>query len=61
MYRDRYLHASVEHVAVFDLDGHSYALAAIKRPRGYARAILIHERGTYRYLGDLDLSPIELW
>jgi hypothetical protein len=61
MYRDRYMHASVEDVALFDLDGRSYALATIKRPRGYARAILIHERRTYRYLGDLDLSPIELW
>lgn len=61
MYRDRYLHASVEHVSVFDLDGHSYALATIKRPRGHARAILIQEARTYRYLGDLDPSPIELW
>jgi hypothetical protein len=61
LYRDRYTHASVEHVALFTLDGHRYALATIKRPRGYARAILIHEHGTYRYLGDLDLSPIELW
>jgi hypothetical protein len=61
LYRDRYIHASVTDVALFDLDGHSYALATIKRPRSYARAILIDERGTYRYLGDLDLSPIELW
>jgi hypothetical protein len=61
LYRDRYIHASVTDVALFDLDHHSYALATIERPRGYARAILIHEHGTYRYLGDLDLSPIELW
>ena len=61
LYRDRYTQASVEHMALFDLDGDSYALATIKRSHGCARAFLIRERGAYRYLGDLELSPIELW
>ena len=61
LYRDRYTRASVEQVALFDLDGHSYALATIKRSQNSVRAFYIRERGRYRYLGDLDLSPIELW
>jgi hypothetical protein len=61
LYRERYARASVQHVALFNLDGDSYALATINRTHGYARALLIRERGTYRYRGDLDLSPIELW
>jgi len=61
LYRDRYAWASVEQMSLFDLDGHSYALATIKRSHSSVRAFFIRERGTYRYLGDLDLSPIELW
>jgi hypothetical protein len=61
LYRDRYARASVQQVALFNLDGNSYALAAINRSQGYARAFLIREGGTYHYLGDLELSPIELW
>jgi hypothetical protein len=61
MYRERYRGASVERVALFDLDGDSYALATIKRSRESVRALFIFERGRYRYLGDLELSPIELW
>jgi hypothetical protein len=61
IYRDRYAHASVERIALFDLDGDAYAFATINRGNSYARAFLIRERGRYRYLGDLELSPIELW
>jgi hypothetical protein len=61
LYRDRYTHARVERAALFGLDGDSYALATIKRAHGYARAFLIREGRTYHYLGDLELSPIELW
>jgi tetratricopeptide (TPR) repeat protein len=61
LYRDRYARASVEHVALFDLEGDSYALATIHRTHGHARAFLLREGGTYHYLGDLELSPIELW
>ncbi len=61
MYRDRYIGAFVERVALFDLDGDSYALATIKRSHNSVRAFFILERGKYRYLGDLELSPIELW
>jgi hypothetical protein len=61
MYRDRYTGAIVERAALFDLDGDSYALATIKRSHDSVRAFFIRERGEYRYLGDLELSPIELW
>jgi len=61
LYRDRYARASVEQVALFGLDGDSYALATIKGSHSSVRAFFIRERGRYRYLGDLDLSPIELW
>jgi hypothetical protein len=47
-------------VALFDLDGDSYALATIKRRQDSVRARFVFERGRYRYLGDLELSPIEL-
>jgi len=46
---------------LFDLTGDSYALATIWRHSGSVRAFFIFERGRYRYLGDLVLSPIELW
>jgi hypothetical protein len=61
MYRDRYARACVVRIALFDLDGDSYALATINRGDSFVRAFLIRERGMYRYLGDLELSPIELW
>ena len=61
LYRDRYTGASVQRVALFNLDNDSYALATIKRSHSSVRAFFIRERGTYRYLGDLELSPIELW
>lgn len=61
MYRERYRRAFVDRVALFDLDGDSYALATIKRSRDSVRALFIFERGRYRYLGDFELSPIELW
>ena len=61
LYRERYRGAFVERVGLFDLDGDSYALATVKRSRDSVRALFIYERGKYRYLGDLELSPIELW
>ena len=61
VYRDHYAGAAVTRVALFELGGRSYALATIARHIGNTRAILIHERGKYRYLGDFSLSPIELW
>lgn len=61
IYRDHWARASVEQVALFDLDRDSYALATITRSHGHARAFLIREGGAYHYLGDLELSPIELW
>jgi hypothetical protein len=60
-YRDRYAGAFVERTALFDLDGDSYALATLKRSHDSVRALFIFERGRYRYLGDFELSPIELW
>jgi hypothetical protein len=61
IYRDRYAHASVARIALFTLGGDSYALATIKRSSSRVRALLIRERGKYRYLGDLELARIELW
>ena len=61
MYRERYRGAFVDRVALFDLDGDLHALATIKRSQDSVRALFIFERGKYRYLGDLELSPIELW
>jgi hypothetical protein len=61
IYREHYRGAFVERAALFDLDGHSYALATIKRSHDSLRALFSFERGKYRYLGDLELSPIELW
>jgi hypothetical protein len=61
VYRDHYADAAVTRVALFALGGRSYALATIARHIGNTRAILILERGKYRYLGDFSLSPIELW
>ena len=61
VYRDHYAGAAVTRVALFELGGSSYALATIARHIGNTRAILILERGKYRYLGDFSLSPIELW
>jgi len=51
LYRDRYARASVEQVALFSLDGDSYALATIKGSHSSVRAFFIRERGRYRYLG----------
>jgi hypothetical protein len=61
VYREHYRGAFVERAALFDLDRDSYALATIKRSQGSVRALFTLERGRYRYLGDLELSPIELW
>jgi hypothetical protein len=61
VYRDRYAHATVGHIGFFDLDHHSYALATINRGHSTVRAILIRERGRYRYRGDFEYSPFELW
>ncbi len=61
LYRERYAGAVVENVDLFKLAGRSYALGTIKRHVGSARALLVFEGGQYRYRGDFELSPIELW
>lgn len=61
IYREHYRGAFVERVGLFDLDGNSYALATVKRSHDSLRALFSFERGKYRYLGDLELTPIELW
>jgi hypothetical protein len=61
VYRDRYAHATVKSVTLFDLNSDSYALAAIDRRHGTVRVIMMRERGRYRYLRDFEYSPFALW